>query len=303
VGVGKIARDQHVPSIRANERFSLAAAASRHSTIDGIANFPSIDAMIESCAGLDAIAICTPPQLHYKAARLALSKGKHVLLEKPPCTSTLELAHLSRLARDAGRSLYQTWHSQHAHAVAPAATLLRKSAPRRVRVTWKEDVRRWHPGQTWIWQPGGFGVFDPGINALSILTKIIPDDIFPRSAHLYVPSNCHAPIAADLELVTARGTEISAAFDFRQTGDQTWDIAIETDDAPLVLSAGGGNLTVGNEEVPRDPGALESEYVSIYRDFAGLIARGESEVDARPLQLVADIFLIAQRSQVEAFVE
>jgi len=303
LGIGKIARDQHVPSIRGNESFSLVAAASRNATIEGVANFPSIEAMIDGCADLEAVAICTPPQLHYEAAKLALKKGKHVLLEKPPCTSTLELAHLSRLAKDAGRTLYQTWHSQHAHGVAPAAALLRGSPPRRVRVTWKEDVRRWHPGQTWIWQPGGFGIFDPGINALSILTKIIPDDIFPRSAHLYVPSNCQAPIAADLELVTARGAEISASLDFRQTGDQTWDIAVETDDAPLVLSAGGGNLTIGNKEVPRDPGALGSEYVSIYRDFAGLIAREESEVDARPLQLVADIFLIAKRSLVEPFVE
>ena len=33
---------------------------------------------------------------------------------------------------------------------------------------------RWHPGQEWIWQAGGFGVFDPGINALSIVTRILP---------------------------------------------------------------------------------------------------------------------------------
>src|SRR5215469_10896591 len=76
LGIGKIARDQHVPSIRANESFSLVAAASRHSKIDDVANFPGIEAMIEGCADLDAVAICTPPQLHYDAARLALEKGK-----------------------------------------------------------------------------------------------------------------------------------------------------------------------------------------------------------------------------------
>ena len=46
---------------------------------------------------------------------------------------------------------------------------------KRLLVTWKEDVRHWHPGQQWIWEAGGFGVFDPGINALSIVTKIMPD--------------------------------------------------------------------------------------------------------------------------------
>ncbi len=96
---------------------------------------------------------------------------------------------------------------------------------------------------------------------------------------------------------------ISAALDFRQTGAQTWDIDIETDEGALKLSAGGGILTIGNDEVPRDPGALDNEYQSIYRDFAALIARGESEVDARPLQLVADIFLYAKRTAVEPFEE
>jgi D-galactose 1-dehydrogenase len=43
-----------------------------------------------------------------------------------------------------------------------------------VNVIWREDVRVWHPGQDWIWQPGGLGVFDPGINALSIITHILP---------------------------------------------------------------------------------------------------------------------------------
>src|SRR5215469_4405610 len=129
LGIGKIARDQHVPSIRANDSFALAAAASRNATIEGVANFPNIEAMIEGCADLYAVAICTPPQLHYEAAKLALKKGKHVLLEKPPCTSTLELAHLARLAKDSGLTLYQTWHSQHAHGVAPAQALLRKSTP------------------------------------------------------------------------------------------------------------------------------------------------------------------------------
>ena len=55
--------------------------------------------MLEGLPDLDAVAICTPPQQHYAAAKLALAKGKHVLLEKPPCTSALQLEHLVRLAK------------------------------------------------------------------------------------------------------------------------------------------------------------------------------------------------------------
>lgn len=301
VGVGKIARDQHIPSIVGNADFALAAVASRHGHVDGVPNYPDIETMLDSQPELEAIAICTPPQVHYEAARLALSRGKHVLLEKPPCASVLQLDNLVRLAGAVGRTFYQTWHSQHAHGVAPAARLMRERVLRRAHVTWKEDVRQWHPGQTWIWQAGGFGVFDPAINAFSILTTLFPEPIFPQSATLYVPSNCESPIAADVEFVTDSRAKISAALDFRHTGTQTWDIDIETDQGPLKLSAGGAKLTVGSDAVPLEAGALESEYEAIYRRFAILIARGQSDVDARPLQLVADIFMVAQRTAVEPF--
>jgi predicted dehydrogenase len=301
VGVGKIARDQHIPCITANPAFRLVAIASRHGTVAGVANFKSLEAMLAETPGLDAVAICTPPQTHYDMARQVLQAGRHVLMEKPPCASIAQLDHLVQLARDVGCSLYQTWHSQHAHAVEPARLLLQKRRIRRVHITWKEDVLRWHPGQTWLWEPGGFGIFDPGMNALSILTRLIPEAVFPRGARLYIPGNCSAPIAASLELTSASGIEISAEFDFRETGPQQWNIDIDTDEGALKLTAGGGLLTLGSQPVPADAGALDTEYAGIYRRFAQLVARKESDVDARPLQLVADIFLVARQVPVEAF--
>lgn len=303
VGVGKIARDQHVPCITANPAFALEAAASRNAQLPGIANFRTLEEMLDGTPGLDAVAICTPPQLHYEAARLALERGKHVLMEKPPCASLAQLGHLKQLAGVARRSLYQTWHSQHAAGVPRAARLLETRRLRGVRVTWKEDVLRWHPGQKWIWQAGGFGVLDPGINALSILTRLIAEPIFPRSARLLVPANLEAPIAAEVELVTAGGVDIDVALDFRHTGPQTWDIDFETDQGPFKLSAGGGTLTVGGRPVPGEADDLHGEYSSIYRSFADLIAAGRSEVDARPLELVADIFLTGRQVAVAPFEE
>lgn len=301
VGIGKIARDQHIPCIAANPAFELCAVASPRSTIAGVANYPHLEAMLAGAPELDAVAICTPPQVHYDLAKAALNSGRHVLMEKPPCASTTQLENLVRLAATARRSLYQTWHSQHARAVEPAARLLENRKLRRVRITWKEDVRRWHPGQGWLWQPGGFGVFDPGMNALSILTRLIPEPIFPRAARLFVPVNCGAPIAAELDLTTDSGLEISAALDFREMGPQRWTIDLETDAGAMKLSAGGGLLTLGDQPVPPDAGSLDAEYEAIYRRFGELVARGESDVDVRPLQLVSDIFLIAKQIPVESF--
>lgn len=299
VGIGKIARDQHIPNLRANSAFELVACASRNAHVDGIANFSSLEAMLAGDPPLDAIAICSPPQVHYEAARLALSKGKHVLMEKPPCPTTVQLHVLADFARRSHRTLYQTWHSQYAAGVGAAERWLSSRTLQRARVIWKEDVRHWHPGQKWIWQAGGFGVFDPGINAISILTRIIPEAFFVKGAVLFVPSNCDAPIAADLVFDTESGAAIDATFDFRHTGVQTWDIEIETADGTIKLANGGADFFIDGTPIQTDD--EKSEYAALYRRFADLVTSDKSEVDARPLQLVADAFLAGKQIAVEPF--
>jgi predicted dehydrogenase len=304
VGIGKIARDQHVPALRSSDKFELAACASRNSRIEGVANYPTIEAMLDGQPDLDAVAISTPPQVHYDAAKLALSRGKHVFLEKPPCSTTAQLDRLAILARQMDRTMFQTWHSRHAPGVAAARRWLAARKIRGAGVVWKENVRQWHPGQTWIWQAGGFGVFDPGINAISILTEILPEPFFVKAADLFVPANCEAPIAADIAFVTDSGAPIAAAFDFRHTGVQTWDIDVETDDGALKLSAGGSKLFLGGASAAADGNdGPHCEYESLYKRFAELIARGQSDVDGRPFQLVADAFLAGRRHAVEPFIE
>jgi len=159
-------------------------------------------------------------------------------------------------------------------------------------------VRVWHPGQAWIWEPGGLGVFDPGINALSILTRILREPVFVTHAELAFPSNCQAPIAANLLLATASDLPIAAEFDFRQTGPQSWDIVVETDGGQLKLSSGGARMTAGDELLVDDK---EQEYPGLYRRFAELARTGASDVDLAPLRLVADAFLLGRRHVVEPF--
>jgi D-galactose 1-dehydrogenase len=167
-----------------------------------------------------------------------------------------------------------------------------------VSISWKEDVRVWHPGQGWIWEPGGLGVFDPGINALSILTSILRQPLFVTAAELCFPANREAPIAARLSLADAAGLPIAAEFDFRQTGPQSWDILVETDGGPLKLSGGGARLVAGGEVLVD---AAEAEYRGLYRRFVELTATGTSDVDLTPLRLVADAFMLGRRQIVEAF--
>jgi D-galactose 1-dehydrogenase len=298
-GLGKIARDQHVSAIAGTDGIELAAIADPGGGIDGIMHFETLDQLLIKAPQIDAVAICTPPQIRSALAATALKAGKHVLLEKPPGATVSELDPLIATARQTGRTLFAAWHSRFAPAVEPARNFLGDRKIKSVVVEWKEDVRVWHPGQAWIWEPGGLGVFDPGINALSILTRILPPFFLTR-AELSFPCNRAAPIAADLVFSDETGTPIRAEFDFRQTGPQTWDIRIETDAGRLTLSAGGSRL-VHDDRVLVDE--KQAEYRAIYRRFVELVANGVSDVDLSPLVHVADAFLLGRRHDVEPFIE
>ena len=94
------------------------------------------------------------------------------------------------------------------------------------------------------------------------------------------------------------GALVDAQFDFLQTGEQTWHIEVDTDAGLLRLTDGGCKLELPGQ--PVQSGANE-EYPRLYRDFARLVRNGESDVDLRPIQLVADAFLVADRRVTEAF--
>ena len=302
VGFGKIAVDQHIPSIRGNKRFALVAAASPNSTPpDDLVHYKDYRAMIAN-ERLDAVAICTPPSIRYEIARDCLAAGLHSLLEKPPGVTLGEVEVLRRLAEAKGVSLFTTWHAQYNPAVAAAAEAIAGKTIASMRIVWKEDVRKWHPGQQWIWRAGGFGVFDPGINALSIATRIFPGPLVLRSAELLVPSNKQAPIAAELSFTSpAADGPLSATFDFRHSEDEEWTITIRTREGiDLTLAEGGSRLFVGGkEQVAQGP----PEYAAIYARFVDLIDARHSLVDVQPLMLAADAFLAGGRTSVEPFEE
>jgi len=300
VGFGKIARDQHVSAIAATPGARLAAIASRNASLPGLPHFATVEELLERGPQIDAVSLCTPPQVRRAQAAAALAAGKHVMLEKPPGVSVSELDPLIARAREAKRTLFATWHSRYAPAVEPAREWLASRRIAAVQIAWKEDVRVWHPGQAWIFEPGGLGVFDPGINALSILTRIVPHPVFVTAAELFFPANRDAPIAANLWLADGNGLPITAEFDFRQTGPQSWDITADTDQGRMTLSGGGRRLAVDGKILSEAP---DAEYGELYRRFVALTATGASDVDLTPFRLVADAFMLGKRNTVEAFVD
>lgn len=296
VGIGKIARDQHLPVLAASDDYSLVATASRHAQVEGVPGHGDIAAML-AAHELDAVSIATPPAGRHAIAAAAIDAGKHVMLEKPPAATLSEIEDLAGRARARGVTLFATWHSREAAAVSDAKAWLAGKRIDAARIAWREDIRHWHPGQEWIVEAGGFGVFDPGINALSIVTEILPEPLLLDSASLEVPEGRQAPLRASLAMHSG-AAPVAAEFDFLQTGPQTWDIEVDTDAGVLRLSMGGSILHLPGEPERRAP---DREYAGLYARFAELVRSGASDVDVRPLWLVADAFLLGERRVGEPF--
>ena len=126
---------------------------------------------------------------------------------------------------------------------------------------------------------------------------MLPDPLVVTGATLSIPDNRACPIAATIAFRSGNAS-VDAQFDFLQTGEQTWDIEVDTDAGTLRLRQGGARLELPDAEPLSGP---NHEYSRLYLRFAELIRAGQSDVDLRPLRLVADAFMVGQRKTVSPF--
>ncbi|MFM7027614.1 MAG: Gfo/Idh/MocA family protein [Chakrabartia sp.] len=295
IGYGQIARTEHAPAIAASNAFEMVAAVTtgQDHGLD-IPVFPSTEALLAADLGLDAAAICTPPAARHAIACRCLDAGLHLLLEKPTASTLGEAQDIAARSHLAERTAFATWHARHHPSVNDMARRIAEEGLASLHIVWREDVTKWHPDQSWIWQPGGFGVFDPGINALSIATRLLDAPFFVRAAALTLHEAGQQPIAATLRLAAAgvRGP-ILAEFDWRPQPAECWTIrAITESGTRLVLDQGGRQLEVDGQV---QPDAAGDEYAALYARFAELIVNRRSDMDIEPLRLVADALLVAER--------
>ena len=104
-----------------------------------------------------------------------------------------------------------------------------------------------------------------------------------QSAKLSIPSNRQSPIAVELGFgVEPPGDSLTAVFDWRQTGPQTWEIEVQTRaGVQAAADRGGAKLEVDGQPVETPP---SQEYPDLYARFAELLDEGESDVDLRPFR-------------------
>ncbi|TPG60467.1 gfo/Idh/MocA family oxidoreductase [Roseomonas nepalensis] len=293
VGCGAIARSQHARALAGDTGFELVATVDPRATVPGFEgrHYTDHQAMLAAEPAVEAVSVASPTGTHFAVARDALLAGRHVMLEKPPATTLGEVVELQRLAAEKGRVLVTSFHAQHNAAVERAREILEgHPPPESITIEWREDFERWHGGQAWPWQPGGFGVFDPGINALSVLCHVMPAAEFRvERARLRLPPGAATPALVEMRLAWEGGAG-DAAFEWRRGGEDVWNVTLNGAFGTLLIRGVRTLLQDGAVVVPEGPNL---EYDGLYCAFRAAIAAGRSAVSLREMRIIEDALAVA----------
>jgi predicted dehydrogenase len=294
IGLGAISLRAHLPVIAAHPGFEIVASAEPRPVVvpAGGRLYHDHRAMLAAEPTIEAVAICTPPDVRGAIALDAIAAGKHVMLEKPPASTLGELRRIRAAAEQAGVTVFAGWHSRFGLGVERAREVLAGEQVASVEMIWRENAPTLHPDQAWMWRRGGFGVLEFGINGFSILTRILPDPLVVRAATLHVPLGSETPIAAEIAFAGEReGDRLHAEMDWRAPA-VTRTIEVLTRSGRRVwLGRTGQHLEVDGALLVDEPNL---EYERMYDRFAALIESGESELDDSPLVVVADAVLVGR---------
>ncbi len=102
---------------------------------------------------VDIIDICTPNSCHYATVKKALAAGKHVLCEKPLCTTPEEAAELAELAKQSGKICTMVFNNRHLAPLLRAKELVEEGRLGRI-LSFRADYL--HNSCTDLHRPAGW---------------------------------------------------------------------------------------------------------------------------------------------------
>ncbi|MEX0635912.1 MAG: Gfo/Idh/MocA family oxidoreductase, partial [Ferruginibacter sp.] len=89
--------------------------------------YTSIEQLLKNEPSVDVVSICTPNGLHAMHSIQSLQAHKHVLCEKPLCTSVADANKMMEAARQANRQLYVVKQNRYNPPVVAVKELLQKN--------------------------------------------------------------------------------------------------------------------------------------------------------------------------------
>ena len=343
VGYGEIARLAHLPvlssrsdthvvglvdvNFEVDEISSGANSADESSSAVNPLKFRTIsDAFDYYDGNIHAICICTPKTvtlsvalecLEAAAARPVRTTLIGMLIEKPPGDDIEELNTVVDYATSSGVSIFTACHT----AACPSRRHIdewlfenntnkqQQICMRRLKtiaITWKESVRKWHPGQIWISSASGGGVTDMLFNPLSLIVSLFGLESMKSirliNAELVRPCNWEAPISGFAEFIITipyrdggdvKEVEIDIplradfAFDYEPPAnddkkeEEIWSINfVDFNSSILTLIDGGAQAFIDLKRVTTEPTAeypLRPEYETLYDQFVDLLQRNQGD--------------------------
>ena len=241
-----------------------------------------------------------PPNPRHQIAMKVIDAGYDLLLEKPPCATVHGSETLFDAAQNAGVTIFASWHSKFAPMVDMAREWIDENGCDHFQIVWNENVLKWHPGQKWVTNSGGFGVLDPGINAFSILNALFDFDFAFENIIFNKPLNWETPISASFQMRAQSDLVGEVEFDWLTSNEDIWEIRFFSGFNKMVLSHGGHKMFVNDASVgvhlPKT-----GEYTSLYNHFSDLVRNNTSDFNITPLQFVERLYEGARWKEVEAF--
>lgn len=249
---------------------------------------------------IQAVSINTPPNTHYQLVMDALEAGKHVLVEKPPTLTVKQCDQMISFAVQKEKVLFMAFHARYNPAVAAASSELKGKNIKNIDIQYAEYALTYHSPDGWIFDPevaGGGVLMDSGINALSIVTAVLPDlpGLSVREAQFQKANGFRVETEADVAFSFGGKGMGKITMDWMHQGPEVRKITFGTDQGEYSVDI-VKNIFSKNSDVlvdvdtTREAVDQESEYRGVYQDFARHLLLGDSLTSTKELTFIKEAY-------------
>lgn len=220
---------------------------------------------------VDAIYLPLPPALHFKWAKLALKKGKHVLVEKPSTTSFADTQELVSIAEEKGLALHENYMFVYHYQIQAVKDIVNSGEigdVRLYRITFGFP-RRAATDFRYNKALGGGALLDAGGYTMKLATTLLGGDVKLTAANAGYLSDFEVDIYGSATIVNDKGQVAQMAFgmdnDYRcdleiwgSTGTLTTGRILTAPDGFVPTYTIKNNQAITNGELPADDAFLKS---------------------------------------------
>jgi predicted dehydrogenase len=237
---------------------------------------------------LDAVIICLPNDMHYRACKVAILAGKHVCCEKPLAFTVAEAEELVDLARQHRRTLLTSLHRRYNANVLSAKATVGSRKVGHIDAHYLEKIEDHSGIDTWYLDAarcGGGCIADNGPNVFDTLSMFISNlkiiDCRVDEHRAGVDLRAHIRMQGD------DGVTAAATLDWTYDGERK-DLDIHLQDGGHVHADMLAGFTTFKS-------SLNHEYVAILSDFRTRIRENHfaGNEGVRAVQLVDAAYRLA----------